>query len=94
MSNKDQQNPDLCGILNINKPQDCTSRDVVNRVQRRLGRGLKVGHAGTLDPMATGVLLVCVLGGRELGTGSGGSLGLAGCAGATDDSSAGASWDG
>ena len=36
-----------------------TSRDVVNRVQRML-RGVKVGHAGTLDPLATGVLVVCV----------------------------------
>jgi tRNA pseudouridine55 synthase len=36
-----------------------TSRDVVNRVQRIAG-GAKVGHAGTLDPLATGVLIVCV----------------------------------
>lgn len=47
------------GILNVDKPQGCTSRDVVNRVQR-LVRPAKVGHAGTLDPLATGVLLVCV----------------------------------
>ncbi len=49
-----------CGFLNVNKPADCTSRDIVNRVQRILGRKIKVGHAGTLDPMATGVLVVAV----------------------------------
>ncbi len=49
----------MFGILNINKPAGCTSRDVVNRVQR-LVRPAKVGHAGTLDPLATGVLVVCV----------------------------------
>ena len=47
------------GILNIAKPAGITSRDAVNRVQK-LVKPLKVGHAGTLDPMATGVLLVCV----------------------------------
>jgi len=47
------------GILNIYKPQGLTSRDVVNQIQR-LVRPLKVGHAGTLDPLATGVLVVCV----------------------------------
>lgn len=49
----------MLGILNINKPAGWTSRDVVNRVQR-LVRPAKVGHAGTLDPLATGVLVVCV----------------------------------
>jgi tRNA pseudouridine55 synthase len=47
------------GILNLNKPSGVTSRDVVNRVTR-LWRGVKVGHAGTLDPLASGVLVVCV----------------------------------
>ncbi len=47
------------GILNIDKPQGWTSHDVVARV-RRLTRQKRVGHAGTLDPMATGVLLVCL----------------------------------
>jgi tRNA pseudouridine55 synthase len=45
------------GFLNIDKPQGLTSRDVVNRVQRML-RGERIGHAGTLDPLATGVLVV------------------------------------
>ncbi|HOM17612.1 MAG TPA: tRNA pseudouridine(55) synthase TruB, partial [Thermoguttaceae bacterium] len=47
------------GILNIYKPAGLTSRDVVNQIQRLL-RPAKVGHAGTLDPLATGVLVVCV----------------------------------
>ena len=47
------------GILNIDKPAGMTSHDVVARV-RRLARIKRVGHAGTLDPDATGVLLVCL----------------------------------
>ena len=50
----------MLGLLNLNKPADWTSRDAVNRVQRLLPRKTKVGHAGTLDPLATGVLIVCV----------------------------------
>ena len=49
----------MFGVLNINKPGNWTSRDVVNRVQRFV-RPAKAGHAGTLDPLATGVLVVCV----------------------------------
>lgn len=49
----------MFGILNIDKPNGLTSRDVVNRVQRAAGTS-KVGHAGTLDPLATGVLVVCL----------------------------------
>jgi tRNA pseudouridine55 synthase len=47
------------GILNLNKPKGWTSHDVVAYV-RRLTHIQRVGHAGTLDPMATGVLLVCL----------------------------------
>lgn len=47
------------GILNIDKPAGMTSHDVVGRV-RRLAHQKRVGHAGTLDPDATGVLLVCL----------------------------------
>jgi tRNA pseudouridine55 synthase len=47
------------GILNVNKPAGVTSRDVVDRVER-LVRPDKAGHAGTLDPLATGVLVICV----------------------------------
>ena len=47
------------GILSIDKPGGMTSHDVVNRI-RRLSGIRRVGHAGTLDPLATGVLLVCI----------------------------------
>lgn len=50
---------DLSGILNINKSGGMTSHDVIHRVRKILGIK-KVGHTGTLDPMAVGVLLVCV----------------------------------
>lgn len=46
-------------ILLINKPLTWTSFDVVNKVRFRL-KTKKVGHAGTLDPLATGLLIVCV----------------------------------
>ena len=48
-----------CGVLNLNKPTGITSRRAVDCVQRFLGR-TKLGHAGTLDPLASGVLVVCV----------------------------------
>jgi tRNA pseudouridine55 synthase len=46
------------GVVLIDKPAGPTSHDVVARVRRALPRGVKVGHAGTLDPFATGLLLV------------------------------------
>ncbi len=49
----------LCGILNINKPSGMTSHDVVLRVRKISGQK-RVGHAGTLDPLATGVLILCL----------------------------------
>jgi tRNA pseudouridine55 synthase len=48
------------GVILADKPAGITSHDVVAGVRRRLGRGVKVGHAGTLDPFATGLLLVLV----------------------------------
>src|SRR5919112_3979133 len=48
------------GVLLVAKPAGVTSHDVIAGVRRRLGRGVKVGHAGTLDPFATGLLLVLV----------------------------------
>lgn len=54
------------GWLNINKPMNMTSCDVVNILKKKFGlkqKKLKIGHAGTLDPMATGVLPVAI--GRE-----------------------------
>lgn len=49
----------LCGVLAIDKPGAMSSHDVVNRVRRFTGER-RVGHAGTLDPMATGLLFVGV----------------------------------
>ena len=49
----------LDGFLGVNKPAGCTSHDVVDRI-RKLFRIKKVGHTGTLDPMATGVLILCL----------------------------------
>ena len=48
----------LTGLLVIDKPAGLTSHDVVDRLRQILGS--KAGHAGTLDPQATGVLLVCL----------------------------------
>ena len=54
------RNPDeLCGVLVVNKHEGCTSFDIVNKIRRLYGTK-RVGHAGTLDPMATGVLVVLV----------------------------------
>jgi tRNA pseudouridine55 synthase len=49
----------MTGILNLHKPSGITSRQVVDRVAALLPR-IKVGHAGTLDPLASGVLVICV----------------------------------
>jgi tRNA pseudouridine55 synthase len=48
-----------CGLIVLNKPRGITSRQAVD-VVKRLVRPAKTGHAGTLDPLATGVLVVCV----------------------------------
>jgi tRNA pseudouridine55 synthase len=50
---------DIEGVLLIDKPAGVTSHDVVNAIRRSLD-GIKTGHAGTLDPFATGLLLVLV----------------------------------
>ncbi len=47
------------GLLLVDKPSGCTSHDVVGRLRRVLGTR-RIGHAGTLDPMATGLLVVAV----------------------------------
>ncbi|MGQ9889256.1 MAG: tRNA pseudouridine(55) synthase TruB [Aggregatilineales bacterium] len=54
-----QQSARLSGFLNVDKPVGMTSHDVVAVVRRAL-RVRKAGHAGTLDPLATGVLVVCL----------------------------------
>jgi tRNA pseudouridine55 synthase len=53
------------GILLVDKPGGLTSHDVVARVRRALGTR-KVGHAGTLDPMATGLLVIGIEGATRL----------------------------
>jgi len=47
------------GILLVNKPIDYTSRDVVNKLTK-IFNTKKIGHTGTLDPIATGVLVICI----------------------------------
>lgn len=54
----------LFGFFNVDKPLGMTSHDVVARIRRaaktHFDQRIKVGHAGTLDPLATGVLVVCM----------------------------------
>src|SRR5919202_1791830 len=52
--------PTPAGVILVDKPAGVTSHDVVARVRRERAGGVKVGHAGTLDPFATGLLLVLV----------------------------------
>lgn len=53
--------PPIDGVILFDKPRDVTSHDVVARVRRTFPRkSARVGHAGTLDPFATGLLLVLV----------------------------------
>jgi len=54
-----RQNSHLSGILAIDKPAGLTSFDVVRRIRKALGVK-RVGHTGTLDPAATGLLLLCI----------------------------------
>lgn len=49
----------MLGIALIDKPAEMTSHDVVSILRRRLGLR-RIGHAGTLDPLATGLLVVAV----------------------------------
>ena len=51
--------PDVSGVVVVNKPSGPTSFDVVRRV-KGLFKVKRVGHTGTLDPTATGVLPICV----------------------------------
>jgi tRNA pseudouridine55 synthase len=50
---------ELEGVLLVDKPGEHTSHDVIARLRGKL-RMRKIGHAGTLDPMATGLLIVLV----------------------------------
>ena len=53
------------GIILVNKPKNMTSRDVVNEIVKKFNTK-KVGHTGTLDPIATGLLVVCINKGCKL----------------------------
>jgi len=57
--NRTGQNHNLSGVLLVNKPSGMTSFEVVKRVRRALGVK-KIGHTGTLDPLATGLLVLCI----------------------------------
>ena len=50
----------IAGILNVDKPYGMTSMEVVRRIKRACGMKKGVGHGGTLDPIATGVIPVCI----------------------------------
>ncbi len=50
----------MFGLLNIHKPVGPSSHAIVAGIRRRVPRGVKVGHAGTLDPRADGVLVICL----------------------------------
>ena len=52
--------PPRDGLLVLDKPGGVTSRDAVDRALRWFPRGTRVGHTGTLDPLATGVLVLCL----------------------------------
>lgn len=54
-----RKGPEATGILLVDKPVGWTSHDVVGRVRRLVGQR-RVGHTGTLDPLATGLLVVCL----------------------------------
>lgn len=55
----DRNTPAFEGILLVDKPTECTSHDVVARLRQKLNIR-RIGHAGTLDPMATGLLILLV----------------------------------
>src|SRR3982750_912753 len=51
--------PAVHGLLVLDKPAGLTSRAAVDAAQHWLPRGTRLGHTGTLDPLATGVLVLC-----------------------------------
>ena len=54
-----EEKKEVCGVIPVNKHAGCTSLDIVNMIRRLYGTR-RVGHTGTLDPMATGVLTVLI----------------------------------
>jgi tRNA pseudouridine55 synthase len=59
MGRRKSRGPEICGVLPVNKPAGMTSHDVVDAVRRIAGQR-SVGHTGTLDPAATGLLVLCL----------------------------------
>lgn len=59
MSARGRNEPTVHGFLNLCKPAGMTSMEALRRVKRITGQRRKVGHAGTLDPLAEGVLPIC-----------------------------------
>mgnify|MGYP001245089331 FL=1 len=53
------QDPSFEGILLVDKPSGITSHDIVGRLRRKL-KMKKIGHAGTLDPLATGLMIMLI----------------------------------
>src|SRR5436190_13746426 len=53
-------NSSLDGLLVLDKPGGMTSRAALDRAARWFPRGIRIGHTGTLDPLATGVLVLCL----------------------------------
>ncbi|MCK4499023.1 tRNA pseudouridine(55) synthase TruB [Candidatus Babeliales bacterium] len=50
----------LCGFLTINKPSGITSYDCIRHIKKLLKTKIKIGHAGTLDPLASGVMIIAI----------------------------------
>ena len=57
--NRNGDHPEVNGFINLYKPSGITSMDALRRVKRITGQRRKVGHGGTMDPLARGVLPVC-----------------------------------
>ncbi|MFH1643905.1 MAG: tRNA pseudouridine(55) synthase TruB [bacterium] len=55
-----QPNQELDGFLIINKPKDITSFDAIRKIKKILNQKIKIGHTGTLDDFATGLLIICI----------------------------------
>ncbi len=56
---KNNGQPSIDGFVNLYKPPGITSMDALRRVKRITGQRHKVGHGGTMDPLARGILPVC-----------------------------------
>lgn len=58
--NQTIESSEMHGFLNINKPSGMTSYDVIRFIKRMPGFRYRIGHTGTLDPLASGVLVICI----------------------------------